>query len=189
VASPEAASVPSTAVHASAPSAAPVPEIASSETPPPDVNAGVRPDVRLKGLEPHLAIFRKTDNGSEPLHPGEKARSGELLRIGYQAAGFPYGAILSVDGNGEVTCHWPETGHRAGRLENGEALLPSSFELDAAPDYERFYFVVSKRPFELDPLLKSLHQHESLPDLDKIKTVKETDTRIVHFEILKDSGI
>jgi hypothetical protein len=143
--------------------------------------------IRLKGLEPHLAIFRKTDSGAEPLHPGEKARPGQFLRIGYQAGGYPYGAILSVDGNGNVTRHWPAEGNRAGRLENGEALLPSSFELDGAPDYERFYFVVSKKPFELNPLLQSLHENESLPDLGKFKAAK--DTRIVRFEILKENGI
>jgi hypothetical protein len=149
--------------------------------------AAVQDDgIRLKGLEPHLAIFRKTGSGAEPLHPGEKARAGELLRIGYQAGGFPYGAILSVDGNGSVTRHWPATGTTAGKLENGEALLPSSFELDAAPDYERFYFVVSKRPFALDPLLQSLHANESLPDA---KNIKGGETRIVRFEILKESGI
>jgi hypothetical protein len=154
---------------------APVPAPSTGET------------VRLKGLEPHLAIFRKTANGSEPLYPGEKARPGELLRIGYQAGGFTYGAILSVDGNGSVTRHWPDSGDQAARLENGEALLPSSFELDAAPDYERFYFVVSRRPFELDPLLESLHRNESLPEPGKARTAREM--RVVRFEVLKENGI
>jgi hypothetical protein len=138
--------------------------------------------VRIKGLEPHLAIFRKTGDGAEPLLPGEKARPGELLRIGYQAGGFPYGAILSVDGNGSVTRHWPSGGGRAGRLEKGETLLPSSFELDAAPDFERFYFVVSERPFDIEPLLDSLHEHESLSSA-------AAKTRIVRFEVLKENGI
>jgi hypothetical protein len=158
----------------------------SAELPPASL---VEDGIRLKGLEPNLAIFRKTDSGSEPMHPGEKARAGERLRIGYQAAGFPYGAILSVDGNGNVTRHWPASGETSGRLENGEALLPSSFELDAAPDYERFYFVVSKRSFALDPLLQSLRENESLPDPKKIKSIRESETRIVRFDVLKESGI
>jgi hypothetical protein len=166
------------------------PAAPASETSP-DLASATPPDdgIRLKGLEPHLAIFRKTNNGSEPLHPGEKARAGELLRIGYQAGGFPYGAILSVDGNGNVTRHWPASGERAGRLENGEALLPSSFELDEAPDFERFYFVVSKRPFALDPLLKSLRENETLPDVKNIRAIRESEARIVRFEILKETGI
>ena len=170
----------------------PAPAVEAPLQPAPVEAAATEPSedgIRLKGLEPHLAIFRKTDKGSEPLHPGEKARPGQLLRIGYQAAGFPYGAILSVDGNGNVTLHWPASGELSGRLESGEALLPSSFELDAAPDYERFYFVVSKRPFALDPLLQSLHENEFLPDPKKIKAIKESESRIVRFEVLKESGI
>lgn len=158
------------------------PSAIAAATPAPDENG-----VRLKGLEPHLAIFRKTPAGSEPLHPGQKTRPGEVLRIGYQSAGFPYGAILSVDGNGNVTRHWPASGERSGRLQGGEALLPSSFELDAAPDYERFYFVVSKKPFALDPLLRSLHENESLPEPGKALADKEI--RIVRFELLKETGI
>jgi hypothetical protein len=61
-------------------------------------------------------------------------------------------------------------------------LLPSSFELDAAPDYERFYFVVSEKPFDIEPLLDSLHKHESLSSA-------AAKTRIVRFEVLKENGI
>jgi anti-sigma factor RsiW len=137
---------------------------------------------RIKGLEPRLTIFRKTKDGAEPLRPGEKARSGEFLRIGYHAAGFGYGAIVSVDGNGNVTRHWPADGDRAARLERGEALLPNAFELDAAPDFERFYLVVSKRPFRLDPLLESLHR-----DGSTTTPLKQPDAKIVRFDVLKDS--
>jgi hypothetical protein len=138
--------------------------------------------VRLKGLEPHLAIFRKTPEGAEPLASGEKARPGEFLRIGYQAGGFSYGAILSVDGNGSVTRHWPAQGARAAKLEKGEALLPQAFELDAAPDYERFYFVVSKHAFDLDPVLSSLRDGESAPSAPQ-------QAKVVRFDVLKDTGI
>jgi len=152
----------------------------------PEVLASAEPieddTVRLKGLQPHLAVFRKTAEGAEPLASGEKARPGEFLRIGYQAGGFAYGAIVSVDGNGSVTRHWPAEGDRAARLEQGEALLPQAFELDAAPDYERFYFVVSKRAFDLDPVLASLRGGDSTPRAPQ-------QAKIVRFDVLKDSGI
>lgn len=144
--------------------------------------AEVEDTVRLKGLEPHLAIFRKTEEGAEPLASGEKARAGEFLRIGYQAGGFAYGAIVSVDGNGNVTRHWPAEGARAARLEKGEALLPEAFELDAAPDYERFYFVVSKRAFDLDPVLSSLRDGDTAPSAPQ-------QAKVVRFDVLKDTGI
>src|SRR5690606_17549820 len=55
---------------------------------------------RLKGLEPTLALFRRTPRGAEPLKPGAAVRSGDVLRIGYRAAGRSFGAIFSVDGHG-----------------------------------------------------------------------------------------
>lgn len=144
----------------------------------------VTEETRIKGLEPGLALFRKTAQGAEPLRPGAIARPGDRLRIGYHSGGLPYGAIFSVDGNGSVTRHWPPSGTRAGKLENGETLLPGAFELDAAPKYERFYLLVSERAFELNPVLESLHAHKppaSLAEGGKIK--------VVRFDLLKDNGI
>src|SRR5690606_16144034 len=109
---------------------------------------------RLKGLEPTLALFRRTARGAEPLKPGAAVRSGDVLRIGYRAAGHSFGAIFSVDGHGNVTRHWPLTGDHAARLESGEVLLPGAFELDDAPSYEHFYLLVAERAFALTPLLE-----------------------------------
>lgn len=140
-------------------------------------------DTRIKGLEPALALFRKTGSGAEPLQPGAKARPGDVLRIGYRSGGLRYGAIFSVDGDGNVTRHWPLAGDSAGRLEGGEALLPGAFELDAAPEYERFYLLASERVFPLNPVLESLHDQK--PPSPKVKG----DIKVVRFDILKDSGI
>ena len=42
---------------------------------------------RIKGLTPALAVFRRTPHGSETLADGAVARPGDLLRVGYRAAG------------------------------------------------------------------------------------------------------
>jgi hypothetical protein len=140
---------------------------------------------RLKGIDPRLALFRKTDQGAVPVRPGETASPGEFLRIGYHAAGFDFGAIFSVDGNGNVTRHWPVKGNKAVRLKSGEALLPNAFELDAAPAFERFYLVVAEHPFALEPLLAPLHA-----GTDSVHALPlPPEARIVRFEILKESGI
>ena len=139
--------------------------------------------VRLKGKDhpaPALALFRKTRDGSEPLRPGAKVRPGDVLRIGYRTAAPSFGAIVSVDGRGNVTRHWPVEGDRAARLESGEHLLPVAFELDAAPDFERFFLLLSERDFPLRPVLESLHAAEP-PD-------PATGIRAVRFDLLKDNG-
>ena len=50
---------------------------------------GPEPGVRVKGLEPQLSLHRRTSTGSETLSEGDPAHRGDLIRIGYQAAGRP----------------------------------------------------------------------------------------------------
>jgi hypothetical protein len=105
---------------------------------------------RIKGLKPALAVFRKTADHSEALADGDVARAGDLIRLGYRAAGRRFGVILSLDGRGQVTVHLPRDGRRAAPLGGGEVvLLDHAYELDDAPRWERFFFVTSETPFDL----------------------------------------
>lgn len=105
---------------------------------------------RVKGLAPHLAVYRKSGADAERLGAGALARAGDLLQVGYVAAGRPFGAVLSVDGRGAVTLHWPEQEEAIPRLaQDGEVTLPQAYELDDAPAYERFFLVTSPEPFEV----------------------------------------
>jgi hypothetical protein len=113
-------------------------------------------ETRVKGLAPHLVVHRRTPAGAERIGPGTPVRPGDLVQLGYVAAGQLYGVIVSVDGGGAVTRHWPIDGARAAALESGrEVLLPESFRLDAAPRFERFFLVTSERPFDVAGALES----------------------------------
>jgi hypothetical protein len=117
--------------------------------------ASLEPGVRIKGLKPGLALFRKTGDHSESLADGDVARAGDLIRVGYRAAGRRFGAILSVDGRGHVTLHLPTRGRQAAPLQPGEVvLLDHAFELDDAPRGERFFFVTSDTPFGVEPIVE-----------------------------------
>jgi hypothetical protein len=106
---------------------------------------------RIKGLRPALSLFRKTAAGSEALADGDRARQGDVIRVGYRASGRRYGVIVSLDGRGAVTRHLPEQGRLAAALEGGEVvLLAHAYELDDAPAWERFYFVTADEPFEVE---------------------------------------
>jgi anti-sigma factor RsiW len=112
---------------------------------------------RLKGLAPALAVYRRTATGSEALADGTRARPGDLLRLGYVAAGRRYGVILSIDGRGAVTVHLPPEGGRAAPLASGGTiLLDHAFELDDAPAYERFFFVTADHAFEVAPIVEAV---------------------------------
>lgn len=136
----------------------PFPEPVAGLRPSPSAPA-VRPADRLKGLEPTLVLFRKTDSGSETLADGSVAHPGDVLRVGYRAAGRTHGVILSVDGRGVVTVHLPARGDEAARLSGGDTvLLDRAFELDDAPRFERFYLVTSDRAFEVTPVVEAVHR-------------------------------
>ena len=114
------------------------------------------PGDRVKGLDPTLLLFRKTPEGSEPLKDGAAARAGDLIRIGYRAAGERWGVIVSVDGRGVVTQHLPRDGAQAARLSTeSQALLDFAYELDDAPRWERFYFVAGSAPFDATPVIEA----------------------------------
>ena len=121
---------------------------------PPLLGPGDGPGDRVKGLDPTLLLFRKTPEGSEPLKDGAAARAGDLIRIGYRAAGERWGVIVSVDGRGVVTQHLPRDGAQAARLSTeSQALLDFAYELDDAPRWERFYFVAGSAPFDATPVI------------------------------------
>lgn len=131
-------------------------------------------DIRLKGGEASLVIYRKTRGGAELLPPRSTARAGDTLQIFYQSREAAHGAIFSVDGNGNVTLHLPETEGPSARLERGgPQALPHAYLLDRAPRMERFYLVTSPEPFALGPVLEGLKGHlresrnapDSLPGL------------------------
>jgi hypothetical protein len=108
---------------------------------------------RLKGSQPSLSLYRKTAGGSEALADGSLARAGDVIRIGYRAAGRAYGVIVSLDGRGTVTLHLPTSGGIAARLRReGIVLLDHAYELDDAPRWERFVLVTSDAPFEVGPV-------------------------------------
>ena len=81
-------------------------------------------ETRLKGLRPHLGLFRQTPAGIEALTEGAFAREGDLVQLTYQAAGRPFGVILSIDGRGAVTVHHPRDGRQAARLVAGQGGPP-----------------------------------------------------------------
>jgi hypothetical protein len=108
----------------------------------------------IKGVTA-LHVYRRVADRSERLHDGSRAARGDLLQLTYVAAdegnASEYGAVLSIDGGGHVTVHLPEgDASTSARLSaKGEVRLPSAYELDDAPAFERFIFVTSAAPFSM----------------------------------------
>jgi len=122
-------------------------------------------EVILKGDElrsPRLLVYRQRPGrvpgttSSERLSDGARANLGDLLQLSYDKApeGL-FGVLLSIDGAGRVTQHLPEEGARSAAPLTSvrEAPLPSAYELDDAPSFERFLLVTSTQPFAVEAVL------------------------------------
>jgi hypothetical protein len=71
------------------------------------------------------------------------------VQLAYGSRGGGHGVLLSIDGAGKVTLHWPEKqdGAAPPLKATGEIRLPSAYELDDAPAFERFFLVRAATPF------------------------------------------
>jgi hypothetical protein len=120
---------------------------------------------RLKGLTPHLSVFRKTLAGAEELRAGSLARSGDVLQLSYAAGEARYGVIFSVDGRGSVTWHLPSgaSGSAPELDRQGLVVLASAYELDDAPGFERFFLVYGSSPFSVEDVARMVQALASRP--------------------------
>ena len=125
------------------------------------VAATQAPTERVKGnapaatsREPQIKLYRQKGLEIQALNDGDFARSGDVIQITYNAGESEYGVIFSVDGNGNITRHFPENTWNAAKLEHraDETPLDFSYELDNAPDFECFVMVTSKKQFTLNDI-------------------------------------
>ncbi len=114
---------------------------------PPDV-------VRAKG-DPAIVLHKQIDGRAELLAPGANVSPGDAIRVAYRAAGASHGVLVSLDGAGAATLHFPETaGESTALTQTGNQAL-HTFDLDDAPDFERFFFVTADAPLDVDAVMKA----------------------------------
>jgi len=111
--------------------------------------------VRFKGLQPHINIYQKTEAGAKLIESNASLQAGDSLQLSYVAARQEFRAILSIDGNGVVTQHFPLDTHASVKLKaSGELMLDRSYQLDDAPKFEHFFFITSKSTFDLQKVIE-----------------------------------
>lgn len=122
--------------------------------------SGADGPIRLKGAAgPDIRIYRKVGTDAERLADRAKVREGDLLQIAYTSTEERFGAVLSLDGRGVVTVHYPYEGAEAGPIETGgEIALEYAYRLDDAPDFERFFLLTGSRPFDIEPAVAALEE-------------------------------
>lgn len=127
---------------------------------------------------PSINLYRQDGDKITTLSNGAFAKSGDVIQITYNAGNKEYGVIFSVDGNGNITRHFPENSWQAEALEHdfNETPLDFSYELDNAPDFECFIMVTSKQQFTLDDLEDKIKNKTDIDYLKKLSYLpKKTD--------------
>ena len=121
---------------------------------------------RIKGMEPYINIYRKTDDNVETLLEGSFVNQLDHIQISYVSFNMDYGMIFSFDGKGTITVHYPDPlkGNNFSIVDKEETFLPHSFILDDAPYFERFFFITSTKLFTEDEIIKATGELISSPD-------------------------
>jgi hypothetical protein len=117
---------------------------------------------RSKGAAPYLVIHRHAGDRADRLEAGAEVRAHDVLQLSYVSLGRPYGVIFSIDGRGVVTLHHPASEAAAQELADldGAVPLPNAYELDDAPEFERFFFVTASTPMDVGALLERARRGE-----------------------------
>ncbi|MCA9654906.1 MAG: hypothetical protein KC501_33630 [Myxococcales bacterium] len=129
------------------------PEVIARVEPPPSAGSGdpsvVTPPVADDGPEaiylkgdPQLIVDRIVEMRPVAMSDRDPVSAGDRLQVSYRAAGMAQGVIVSIDGAGVATLHFPADEGASPRLDQGGRIpLMESYELDDAPGFERFFFV------------------------------------------------
>jgi hypothetical protein len=134
---------------------------------------------RIKGEESvdfgktQIIIYRQNPKEIELLDNQSKAKAGDLLQLAYIPAGKTHGVIFSIDGNGVVTLHYPESRNDSSLLkQERKNLLSSAYELDNAPDFERFFFITAMEEIDVTDILKKAEALALSPALAETGNLK-----------------
>jgi hypothetical protein len=109
---------------------------------------------RVKG-ESQLLVHRITPQANVLLANGDVARAGERLQLSIAPAGRVFAVVFSIDGNGHTTLHFPRDGGPGEVVAAGTPFsLPTSYRLDDAPDFERFYLVTTPAALDAQDIIE-----------------------------------
>lgn len=133
----------------------------------PGADGGAPPEqIFLKG-DPVLAIDRVHDGRPQRLRERDAVTVGDRLQVTYNAKGAQQGVVVSIDGAGVATLHFPASETDDPRLAHGGPVpLPESYELDDAPGFERFFFVTVDVPQPRLPVAQVLEAARALASSD-----------------------
>lgn len=112
-----------------------------------------------KGMDQAILVFLQGKSGYQEIRSGSTVKSYDSVQLAYRPGSSVYGLVFSLDGNMRLTLHHPESFNAPAVLGGtAQTLLPYAYQLDDAPNFERFYLAGSKESFDLQALWKDLER-------------------------------
>lgn len=109
----------------------------------------------MTGFQLHVFCLR--GRYLQPLDDGARVKPGASLQLAYSTRDKLYGVLVSFDGRGQITLHFPERQDMTTLLTQGRQWpLPHSYELDQVADFERFILVTSRQEISAADVLERL---------------------------------
>lgn len=125
--------------------------------------------IRTKGVSPGLAIYDVGNQDQSRLLKSDAfITQGTTLQVSITNAQDVYAWVISIDGRGSLTSHFPRDGESS-LISSAKFRLNASYTLDDAPIHETFILVTAQEP--LDTQL-------SLNQLKSISTANEAIEKI-----------
>jgi hypothetical protein len=118
--------------------------------------------VRARGGDPELRVYRQTEGAPVALSSGDAAAAGDIVQLAIVRGADPYGVVVSIDGAGSATLHFPRDGDTS--LADSTVVLEQAYRLDDAPRFERFFLVTSDTPVDVEEVLGAARQLAGAPD-------------------------
>lgn len=125
----------------------------------PNLQESDAPMNRTKGHSVGLQVYQNVDGQAELLSSGGRLSEGAQIQFRYQAHGFSYVMIVSVDGQNVISSLYPAgSGSSIAIQSEGSHVLEGSIILDDALGEERIYAVYSKQALDYHEVEAQLRQ-------------------------------
>jgi hypothetical protein len=135
---------------------------------------------------PTLRLYKKSESVPFLLPDGSTVLEGDEVQIQYNTAQL-FGVILSVDGRGVISQHYPDEGVTSTRIPAGTHVLPFAFKLDDAPGYEIFFFFTSSQPVNIRDIREKTRQIASTGEIPQLP--QHTDENIQTQKVVLHKAI
>lgn len=142
---------------------------------------------RMKG-DAAIVLERKLGTRAEALLAKSKVSPGDTLQVSYRAGGWSHGVLVSLDGAGAVTLHFPDTPGESTALQADGTAVLHAFELDDAPGFERFLFFTANRPLDPDAIVKHVESMGRGPNPADAPVLPSPAEAVVELPLMRTSA-